>query len=293
MTKKIIFSSLALICAGIFFVINDAIINYLTPLNIQFYHFIFYGTPAYICVPIYLFFSGQFIIKMSATNYYIPLMRGLIFAPMPFITFIALKNISLPEFTTINMSSPIFAGIFSFIYLKEKFNFYIFISLTSGLTGVIFVIQPGFENFNFYFLVTLFGAFLITFSSVLVNKYNEVTSSLGYFVYGGLFIHLFSLLFFIYDPLKINLHIFSLITIASILINLAIFLSVFAFKYSQKYYASIFCLVYLQIFWSSLAGLIIFDEYLNKFALIGAFLIILSGIISIPGQYKQINEQQL
>ena len=103
MSKNIFFSSLAIICAGIFFVINDAIINYLAPLNIKFYHFVFYGIPAYICVPIYLFFSGQFKLKMRSTNYYIPLIRGLLFAPMPLITFISLKNISLPEYTTINM----------------------------------------------------------------------------------------------------------------------------------------------------------------------------------------------
>ena len=290
MSKYIFFSSLAIICAGIFFVINDAIINYLAPLNIQFYHFVFYGIPAYICVPIYLFFSGQFKLKMRSTNYYIPLIRGLLFAPMPLITFISLKNISLPEFTTINMSSPIFAGILSVLFLKEKFNFYIFISLLFGLIGVLFVIQPGFETFNYYFLVTLFGAFLITFTTVIVNKYDKTTSSVGYFVYGGLFIHLFSVFFFIYDPLKINLFIFLLITLASILINVAIFLSVFAFQFSQKFYASVFCLVYLQILWSSLLGLIIFEEYLNNFALIGAFFIILSGIISIPGQFKQINE---
>ena len=68
MTKNIIFSSLALICAGIFFVINDAIINYLAPLDIQFYHFIFYGIPAYICVPIYLLFSGKFRLIQKRLN---------------------------------------------------------------------------------------------------------------------------------------------------------------------------------------------------------------------------------
>ena len=34
-----------------------------------------------------------------------------------------------------------------------------------------------------------------------------------------------------------------------------------------------------------------FEEYLNYIALIGVFFIVLSGIISIPGQMKQVNEQ--
>ena len=108
---------------------------------------------------------------------------------------------SLPEYTTLNMSSPIFAGIFAIILLNEKFNFYIVISLFCGFLGVLCVVQPGFENFNIYFLLTLLGAFLITFTTVIVNKYNTVTSTVGYFIYGGLFTHLLSLVLFIFDPL--------------------------------------------------------------------------------------------
>ncbi len=290
MIKKIIFSSFALFFAGIFFVINDSIINYLSSLNIKFYHFIFYGLPAYLTIPLYLLFSGKFKITMSATNYYIPLIRGIIFIPIPFLTFISLKNISLPEFTTINMSGPIFAGILSIFFLKDKFNSYIFFSWILGFCGVILVIQPGFETFNFYFLIALFATFLITITTIIINKYNYVTSSIGFYIYGGLFIHLLSILFFIYDPLKINLLIFLLITIASIFINLAILFTIVAFKYSQKFYASIFCLVYLQILWSCIIGFFVFDEFLNNLGLIGAILIILSGIVSIPGQIKQINE---
>jgi drug/metabolite transporter (DMT)-like permease len=291
MSKNIILSSFSIVCAGIFFVINDAVINYLAPLNIQFYHFVFYGMPSFISVPLYLIFSGQFKLKMYATNYYIPLLRGLIFAPMPMITFVVLKNISLPEFTTINMSAPIFAAIFSIIFLKEKLNSYILISLLTGLIGVLLVMQPGFDNFNIYFLLALLGAFLITLTTLIVNKYNEVTSSVGYFIYGAFFIHLISIYLFIYDPIKVSFSVFLMITVTSILINTAVFLLVFAFKHSQKHYASIFCLLYLQILWSSILGFVFFGEYLNALSLLGASLIVLSGLISIPGQFKQINEQ--
>ena len=290
MTKNIFFSSIALICAGILFTVNDAIINYLSPINIKFYHFIFYGLPPYLCVPIYLLISGKFKLKMKSTNYFIPIFRGLIFTPMPFIVFLSLKNISLPEFTTINMSSPIFAGIFSIFFLKERFNLYTIISLIAGVAGVLLVMQPGFETFNIFFVVALFGAFLMTFTTFIVNKFSQVTSSVGFFVYGGFFTHAVSIPFFLHDPLLVSFNIFLFITIASIAVNLAILLSVLAFKYSQKFYASIFCLVYLNILWSSLLGWFIFGEYLNELAFIGALLIVLSGIISIPGQIKQINE---
>ena len=290
MTRNIILSSSAILLAGIFFVINDAIINFLSSINIQFYHFIFYGTPAFVAFPIYLIFTGQFMDKMRSTNYWIPLIRGVLFTPMPLFTFIALKNITLPEYTTLNMSSPLIAVLLAIIFLKEKLNTYIIISLFFGFIGVLFVIQPGFESFNIYFLLVLLSALLVTLTTTIVNKYNTVTSAIGYFVYGGIFIHLISWILFILNPLTINLKIFLLITLASILINLAIFLSVFAFKISQKYYASVFCLVYLQIVWSSLIGIIYFNEYLNYIAYLGALMIIISGIISIPAQKKQLSE---
>ena len=290
MSKKIIISSFAVILASIFFVVNDAIINYLAPLDIKFYHFVFYGTPAFISVPLYLFYTGNFNKKMYSTNYYIPLIRSFTLAPLPFFTFISLNNMSLPEFTTINMSAPFFGGILSIIFLKDKFNFYILTSLFLGFVGVFFVIQPGFEAFNIYFLLTLFSSFLIAINSFVTNKYNQITSSIGYFIYGGIIIHIISLVIFIYDPLTVSLFNFFLISIASIFINSAIFLMVFAFQYSQKYYASVFCLLYTQILWTSIVGLIFFNEFLNNFALFGALIIVLSGIISIPGQYRQLNE---
>ena len=291
MTKNnILIASFSIIFASIFFVINDAIINYLSSINITFYHFIFYGAPAYLFVPLFLLIKGNLKRNLICENYWIPTIRGIIFAPMPFITFISLKNITLPEFTTLNMAAPLFGAIYAIIFLNEKLNKYIYISLAIGFLGVLFVIQPGFDTFNIYFLVTLFGVILITTTTTIVNKYNKVTTALGYFMYGGLIIHIISLILFIWDPIKVNFYEFILITIASIFINMGIFLATLAFKTAQKHYSSVFCLVYLQIVWSVLVGLLIFNEYLNFIAFIGAILIVLSGILSIPAQYKQIKE---
>ena len=291
MTKNVLLASSCLLIASVFFVINDGIINYLSSIDIKFYHFIFYGSPAYLIVPLYLFFTGNFKKHIVSTNYYVVFFRSITFAPMPFITFISLENITLPEFTTLNMSSPMIAAIFAYIFLKEKLNIYIYLSLLIGFSGVLFVIQPGFDTFNKYYLVTLFGVILITSTTTIVNRFNNVITAIGYFIYGGLIIHLISFILFIYNPLEVSMNVFIFITIASVFINSAIFLSTFAFKVAQKYYASIFCLVYLQIVWSCLIGFYFFNEYLNKFALLGALLIILSGLISIPGQIRQINEK--
>ena len=259
LNKKIIISSSFIILAGIFFVSNDAIINYLAENRIKFYHFIFYGIPAYIAVPIYLYFIGTLKKNLKCTNYYIPIIRSFIFAPMPFITFICLENIKLPEFTTLNMASPLIASILAIFFLNEKLNIFTYVSLTFGFLGVLLVIQPGFDNFNIYFLITLIGVVFITITTLIVNKYHYVTSAAGFFIYGGSVIHIISIFFFIFDPIIISFSEFFLISSASIFINAAIFLVTAALRMAQKYYSSVFCLVYLQVAWSSIVGIVIFN----------------------------------
>tara|TARA_B100001287_G_C22434170_1_gene412864 strand:- start:271 stop:483 length:213 start_codon:yes stop_codon:yes gene_type:complete len=68
------------------------------------------------------------------------------------------------------------------------------------------------------------------------------------------------------------------------------FFATTAFRISQKHYASVFPLVYLQVLWSSLIGIYIFNEYMNLYAYVGAFLIVISGIISLPSQIKQLKD---
>ena len=290
MTKHIALSSLIMIIATFLFVISDSVINYLSPQGIQFYHYVFYGAPAFFIVPIYLFLNGSFKKYMVSTNYFIPIIRGLIFIPLPFLGFLALKYISLPEFTTLLLSLSLFHVIIAVVFLNEKINYIIILSLLIGMLGVVLVMQPGFNNFTFYYFIVLLIAFLLSISNVLVNKFYNVCSSVGYFIYGGIFTHSISILLFIFDPLIISFNILLLIFLGSICYNLGLALIVVAYKKAQKYFGAISCLIYIQIFWSLIFGLIFFNEILNLFAIIGALLIIISGVLAVPAQYKQINE---
>ena len=211
---------------------------------------------------------------------------------MPFIAFITLEQIKLPEFTTLNMTAPFMGTIFAIFLLNEKLNILTYLSLLSGFVGVIFVIQPGFDTFNIYFIVTLFGVLLITITTFIVNKYDYAASSIGFFLYGGFFVHLISIPLFLTNPLKVTLFEFFLISTAALFINSAMFFATTAFKIAQKHYASVFSLVYLQVLWSSLVGIFIFNEYMNLYAYIGAIFIVLSGIVSLPSQIKQLKEAE-
>ena len=291
MNKSIINATILLLIAGTFFVTNDAIINFLSQTEVKFFHFIFYGIPIFLCFPLYLLITGNLTENLKCINYYPPIIRGILNIPLPLIAFIALENIKLPEFTTLNMTAPLMATIFAIFFLKEKLNKFTYLSLLTGFIGVTLVIQPGFDTFNIFYLVTLFGVLLITITTFIVNKYNYAASNIGFFLYGGILVHLISIPLFIMDPLTVSFIEYSLIIIASIFINLAMFLATTAFRIAQKHYASVFPLVYLQVLWSSIIGVYVFNEYMNIYAYIGALMIVLSGVISLPSQIKQLKEK--
>ena len=290
MNKSITNATILLLIAGVFFVTNDAIINFLSQTEVKFFHFIFYGIPVFLCFPLYLIITGKLIKNLKCSNYYPPIIRGILNIPLPFTAFVALENIKLPEFTTLNMTAPLMGTLFAIFFLKEKLNKFTYLSLFTGFTGVSFVIQPGFDTFNIFYLVTLFGVLLITITTFIVNKYNDVASNIGFFIYGGILVHLISIPIFKLNPLTVSLLEYSLIIIASIFINLAMFFATTAFRIAQKHYASVFPLAYLQVLWSSLIGIYIFNEYMNLYAYIGSFLIVMSGIISLPSQIKQLRD---
>ena len=145
-------------------------------------------------------------------------------------------------------------------------------------------------NYHIYYLIVLIGVLLITITTFIVNKYNHVTTNIGYFLYGGFFVHFISIPLFFMNPLKVTIFEFILISTAALFINSAMFFATTAFKIAQKHYASVFSLVYLQVLWSSLVGIFIFNEYMNLYAYIGAIFIVLSGIVSLPSQIKQLKE---
>ena len=132
------------------------------------------------------------------------------------------------------------------LILKEKFNIYLGLSVIVGLIGVALVIQPGFGAFNKFFLLVLLGAFLISGANLIVNKFNKEVSPLGYFIYGGFFVHLTCAVLFIADPIFLRFSEMILIFIASLFVNSAVLLIGIAFQLAQRHYASISCLIYIQ-----------------------------------------------
>ena len=121
--KNILYCSFALILGGSFYVIHDGIINHLTDIKFKFYHHTFYTSLWLVVIIIYLYLTGRIKTYLRSSNYSVLIFRGFLFLPLPYMLFLSLQNISLPEWTTLNIISPILGSIFVIFFLEFHYIF--------------------------------------------------------------------------------------------------------------------------------------------------------------------------
>ena len=195
-----------------------------------------------------------------------------------FFTFTALKHIPISNLTIINFSKIFFILPLAFILLKEKTYFSSILYIIIGFFGIIIII--GFEvdnasNIKYYFYA-LFGAFLIALVKILIKKIVAQENTLNIQFWFALYSFIF--LFYPYFHLatlpspKSILNIF----FASIFGLLAQFFTIKGLRAAKSTIVMPFD--FFRVIFATIIGVLIFSESITLFFLLGALLIIFSGI---------------
>ena len=101
-----------------------------------------------------------------------------------FIYYFTILKIGLAKATVIGYSFPIFASIFSFIFLKEKISIVNGVAILLSFVGIYFLTRVnGAESFfagvGKYELLSVFGAMLGGAAVVIIKKLHDTESSYG------------------------------------------------------------------------------------------------------------------
>ena len=263
----------------------DTITKFLGSKSYTWYHYYSIGNIfTLIILFIFLHFNGgikKHIFLKKKTNYYIPVMRGLTFIPLPIIIFFALKHIPLNVFTVLFMTVPFFMFIFSQLLQKEKVTYINWIVLILGFFGVVLVIKPDPNQLNIYFFLVLYLAAYVALMNIVVSKYSHLATTYGYTFYQFLPFTLCSSFIFFLNPMLPELIDLLLICSAGLLFFLAALFYNTTYYIAGKYTGIVSPFVYTQIIWASLYGYIFFSEKLDYIAVIGIVFIVISGSISI------------
>ena len=226
------------------------------------------------------------IIFENKKDYFLPLLRGFTFIPIPIIIYYSLKQIPLNIFTPIIMTTPFFVLIWSSILQKEIISLKFWAILIVGFTGTILIAKPTMFQTNvfiyFIFLVAAYNAL----TSVVVSKYSKNATALGYSFYNLLPLTIFCIIFSIFDPVKLIKEELIIIFIGGFLLFFASFLFNFIFHISGKYTRFISPFFFLQLIWASILGNLFFNETLDHLSILGMVFIVVSGTLTIMNSKK-------
>jgi len=197
---------------------------------------------------------------------------------------LSFRYLALADAHTIGSLSPVLVVFFSYLILKEKINLATWIAIGISFFGVLLIMRPGLTIFNPYLVIPLLAAFfysLFQIATRLNAQYDDNETMLFYNGIIGVIITSILSLFF-WQPL----HSFSFIffIFLGFFFCMGLFLQIKALSITP---ASVLAPYnYTIIVWAILFGLVVYKEIPDLFTIIGAIIIVVSGVFIFRYSYK-------
>ena len=191
--------------------------------------------------------------------------------------FYAISHLVLSDANMLNQLSPFFVVIFSSIFLKEKIKKEQFIMLFTAFLGGMFIIRPSFSFEVVPALIGLLSAVAAgsayTFLRALSGKENS--STIVFFFSAFSLVSLIPFIIFDYTPITL-VQLLELI-VAGICASVGQFSITAAYKNAPAKEISIYS--YTQILFTTVFGIVIFDQIPTLMSFIGYFIVISASIM--------------
>ena len=197
---------------------------------------------------------------------------------------LSFRYLALADAHTIGSLSPVLVVFFSYLILKEKINLATWVAIGVSFFGVLLIMRPGLTIFNPYLVIPLLAAFfysLFQITTRLNAQYDDNETMLFYNGLIGVIITSILSLFF-WQPL----HSFSFIffIFLGFFFCMGLFLQIKALSITP---ASVLAPYnYTIIVWAIFFGLIVYKEIPDIFTIIGAIIIVASGVFIFRYSYK-------
>ena len=197
---------------------------------------------------------------------------------------LSFRYLALADAHTIGSLSPVLVVFFSYLILREKINLATWVAISISFFGVILIMRPGLTIFNPYLVIPLLAAFfysLFQIATRLNAQYDDNETMLFYNGLIGVIITSILSIFF-WQPL----HSFSFIffIFLGFFFCAGLFLQIKALSITP---ASVLAPYnYTIIVWAILFGLVVYKEIPDIFTIIGAIIIVASGVFIFRYSYK-------
>ena len=194
------------------------------------------------------------------------------------------RYLTLGDVHSVAALSPIIVVALSIIFLKEFVDKRIWFAIFFGFIGVLIILRPGFDVFNFKSLIPLGAAFTFAIYQILTKKVSEVDkdeTSLFFTSLFGVITMTFLASIYWVDFIFIS---YFLLPLIGVMMSLAHYSLIIALARApankiQPFHFSL-------IFWAIIYGFVFYNDVPDVPTIVGALIIALSGIYIIRQQRK-------
>lgn len=190
--------------------------------------------------------------------------------------FYAFSVLPLAQTYAIIFAAPLLITLLSIPVLGEQVGWYRGLAVLVGLAGVLIVLRPGQSELQLGHFAAMGTAVFSALASVIVRKIGRDERPVVLVLYPLVinFVIASAMLPFVYQPLP-GSHLAGLAAL-SLLSFSAMYLMIAAYRAAEA--AVVAPMQYSQIIWAIFYGMLWFDETLDQPTMIGAAVIILSGL---------------
>ena len=193
--------------------------------------------------------------------------------------FSAFELLPLAEVYSLMFSAPILITLLAIPILGERVRLIRWFAILLGLGGVLIVLRPGEASFTLGHLVALGGAFCVAAGAVVTRRIGAREHTVTLILYPMLANMLVcgAALAFVYVPIDgETLLKCALIGVLSVVGQSLV---IGAYRISEAQFVA--PMQYSQMLWALLYGATVFDEPVDRTVLLGATVIVLSGLLFI------------
>jgi len=198
--------------------------------------------------------------------------------------FTGLILLPVAEVYTLLMTNPFFVIIFAFIFLKEKVGIRRWSAVIIGFIGVLFVINPQNLDFNFLFIFPIIAAIFLTIRDVATKGIATKSNSFEIIFITSILMTFFSGIGSLFFDFSFKIEYLSNLLISSVFLTIAYVFSVLTIFYAPLSLTA--SSRYSVIIFGILFGYLILNEIPSTSMIIGATIIILSGLFVINREKK-------
>ncbi|UXM94609.1 DMT family transporter [Bartonella sp. HY329] len=215
--------------------------------------------------------------KNSKTGHiYLQILRGVLLLAELILIGLAFRHMGLAETTALFQAYPLFGTLLAILILKEAVGWRRITALIIGFLGILIMIRPGSGVFSFGAIFALSGSFCFALYATITRLVGDRDSAITSFFYIGLVGAIITTGCIYYFWVDMDPHHVWLLVLLCLMSVSGHFAMIKALTMAPVSIIQPFN--YLQLVWSIFVGLIVFNDFPDKWTLIGAAIVVGSGL---------------